>query len=154
MLLYREYGTNAADITFYYTKETANSVADNLFKGFVQQTTVNADGLKCYLLLKTGGKEAFYWVYQEYNSNGELVSPGADDGGYIKCDANKAYMTLEDTHLSAASYSFRFVGGSTGIEEITEPTQECNAVYDLQGRKVVVPSKGLYIVNGKKTLVK
>ena len=154
VLLYREDGTNAADITFYYTKETANSVADNLFKGFVQQTTVNAEGLKCYLLLKNGGKEAFYWVYKEYNSNGELVSPGTDEGGYIKCDANKAYMTLEDTSLSAASYSFRFVGGSTGIEEITEPTQECNAVYDLQGRKVVVPSKGLYIVNGKKTLVK
>lgn len=154
VLLYRDDDTNAADITFYYTKETANSVADNLFKGFVQQTTVNAEGLKCYLLLKNGGKEAFYWVYKEYNSNGELVSPGSDEGGYIKCDANKAYMTLEDTPLSAASYSFRFVGGSTGIEEITEPTQDCNAVYDLQGRKVVVPSKGLYIVNGKKTLVK
>lgn len=154
VLLYRVDDTNAADIKFYYTKETANSVADNLFKGFVQQTTVNAEGLKCYLLLKNGAKEAFYWVYKEYNSNGELVSPGSDEGGYIKCDANKAYMTLEDTPLSAASYSFRFVGGSTGIEEITEPTQDCNAVYDLQGRKVVVPSKGLYIVNGKKTLVK
>jgi hypothetical protein len=27
-----------------------------------------------------------------------------------------------------------------------------NAVYDLQGRRVVNPTKGLYIVNGKKVI--
>jgi hypothetical protein len=28
------------------------------------------------------------------------------------------------------------------------------AIYDLQGRKVETPSKGIYIINGKKVLVK
>ena len=28
------------------------------------------------------------------------------------------------------------------------------AVYDLQGRKIANPTKGIYIINGKKMLVK
>ena len=29
-----------------------------------------------------------------------------------------------------------------------------NEVYDLSGRRVVQPTKGLYIVNGKKVIIK
>jgi uncharacterized protein YlzI (FlbEa/FlbD family) len=31
---------------------------------------------------------------------------------------------------------------------------EVKAVYDLQGRKVETPTTGIYIINGKKVLVK
>lgn len=43
---------------------------------------------------------------------------------------------------------------STGIAEIGENVQAPENVYDLQGRRVLKPAKGLYIVNGVKTLVK
>ena len=46
----------------------------------------------------------------------------------------------------------------TGIEDVyDEEEAECERVqtiYDLQGRKVEVPSEGLYIINGKKVMIK
>ena len=44
-------------------------------------------------------------------------------------------------------------GDQTGIKQI-ETIKENGAVYDLQGRRVENPTKGLYIVNGKKVMVK
>ncbi len=43
----------------------------------------------------------------------------------------------------------------TGIEEVVEVVSDgASAVYDLTGRKVSAPAKGIYIINGKKVLVK
>ena len=42
----------------------------------------------------------------------------------------------------------------TAIEEITDNRVKSTDIYDLQGRKVENPSKGIYIINGKKVLVK
>jgi hypothetical protein len=39
------------------------------------------------------------------------------------------------------------------IEEITDTVKD-NAIYDLSGRKVESPTKGLYIIDGKKVFVK
>ncbi len=43
---------------------------------------------------------------------------------------------------------------TTGIESIEASIVKADAIYDLQGRKVAKAAKGLYIVNGKKVLVK
>ncbi len=51
--------------------------------------------------------------------------------------------------------SFHFCGGGkpTGIEvETTDNRQQTTDIYDLQGRAVKHPAKGLYIQNGKKYL--
>jgi ubiquitin len=61
--------------------------------------------------------------------------------------ANKAYLTT-----AASAREFFLFDEATGIEM---PTVEDNAdavVYDLQGRRVAQPTKGLYIVNGKKVI--
>ena len=42
----------------------------------------------------------------------------------------------------------------TGIEEIDEDAKDQNEIYDLSGRKVDNPSKGIYIINGKKRLIR
>ena len=42
----------------------------------------------------------------------------------------------------------------TAIEEITEQRTESKDIYDLQGRRVNNPTKGLYIINGKKIFIK
>ena len=44
--------------------------------------------------------------------------------------------------------------GTTGIEEIGEQKTADKEIYDLQGRKVENPDKGIYIINGKKVFVK
>ena len=63
--------------------------------------------------------------------------------------ANKAYLTT-----AASAREFFLFDEATGIEM---PTVEDNAdavVYDLLGRKVTNPTKGLYIVNRKKVVIK
>jgi len=81
----------------------------------------------------------------------------------------KVYSTKQTTDYAVdavcGSYSKPFVitlGDATGIEEIENGTLKIgNAVYDLQGRKVVADkaanckmSKGVYIVDGKKKVMK
>ena len=66
----------------------------------------------------------------------------------------KAYLTYDAGGAAAARGYFLF-DETTGIEM---PTAEGNGdadamVYDLQGRRVLNPTKGLYIVNGKKVFI-
>ena len=42
----------------------------------------------------------------------------------------------------------------SGIDQLVAGTPLDNQVYDLQGRRVENPTKGIYIVNGKKVLYK
>ena len=46
------------------------------------------------------------------------------------------------------------VTSQTGVEEVKGENGEVKAIYDLQGRKVVNPTNGIYVVNGKKVFVK
>ena len=64
----------------------------------------------------------------------------------------KAYLHL-DAAPSAPVLSIDF-GDVTGINEVQGSGFKANGYYDLQGRKVAQPSKGLYIVNGKKVVIK
>ena len=70
-------------------------------------------------------------------------------GGTI--GANKAYLV---SGAGAPSF-FGFDGNTTGIDATLVNSEKVNSVvYDLQGRKVAQPTKGLYIVNGKKVVIK
>lgn len=67
--------------------------------------------------------------------------------------ANKAYLTYSG---GAGAPSFLGFGDVTAIEGIVK-SQESTAngqYFDLQGRRVLNPTKGLYIVNGKKVVIK
>ena len=68
-----------------------------------------------------------------------------------KLHAGKAYLS---TNYQAASRELNIVfdGEATAIKAV-ETAADKN-VYDLQGRKVAAPTKGLYIINGKKMIVK
>ena len=44
--------------------------------------------------------------------------------------------------------------GGTGIEKSTIRTEKSEIIYDLQGRRVEKATKGIYIVNGKKVVIK
>ena len=53
-----------------------------------------------------------------------------------------------------ASFKVTVNAPTTGIDEVKYENGEVKTIYDLQGRKVDTSSKGLYIINGKKVLVK
>ena len=69
-------------------------------------------------------------------------------------NSHKAYLP-KTAGMNAASYSFRFGEGTTGISEVKGENGEVKAIFDLTGRRVeAITAPGIYIVNGKKTLVK
>ena len=74
-------------------------------------------------------------------------------GGTIA--ANKAFMILSDeqayfTNIAIVDYETWV----NGISEVSTNKVENNTIYDIQGRIVNNPTKGLYIVNGKKMVIK
>lgn len=75
----------------------------------------------------------------------------ATDGKYL--GAHKAYLSTTNTPTAPDFLAFDFNNETTGVSEM-KSTKLAGEVYDLQGRKVANPTKGLYIVNGKKVVIK
>ena len=80
------------------------------------------------------------------NNDGKLQKGGS--GANIK--SFRAYLTAV-----GEAREISFEGDVTGIENLTPAlSQGEGAWFDLQGRRVAQPTKGLYIVNGKKVVLK
>ena len=60
----------------------------------------------------------------------------------------KAYLEIPDG--SSAKPSTLFIGEATAINGVAVEKKADNAIYNLQGMRVKTPSKGFYIINGKK----
>ena len=70
---------------------------------------------------------------------------------------NKAFLVLTNAEAQAKGFILEFEdGGTTGIETIesSKYSTEDGVYYDLQGRRVENPTRGVYIVNGKKVVIK
>ena len=69
--------------------------------------------------------------------------------------ANRCWIQLDKSAGSPASLSIVFGDDTTGIKSLTPALTEGEGVYyDLSGRRVAQPTKGLYIINGKKVVIK
>ena len=67
----------------------------------------------------------------------------------------RAYFTVSDpAAVKANVLSLNFDGETTAIDEIVNSTSTNSTWYDLSGRRVNSPRRGLYIVNGKKVIIK
>ena len=93
----------------------------------------------------------------ENPGNAYVLNKGANGVGFYKLSAdgtigaNKAYLTYSG---GAGAREFFLFNETAGIDMPTAEVIETEAVaYDLQGRRVQNPSKGLYIVNGKKVFI-
>ena len=83
---------------------------------------------------------------------------GLKDGKFHKLNAGtipagKAYLLASDI-TSAPELNIVFEGNLTGISVASATSKNEGVVYDLQGRKVANPTKGLYIQNGRKVILK
>lgn len=65
----------------------------------------------------------------------------------------RAYFKLRGEAIEARSFNMNIDDETTGIAT-TDYTDKTDAMFDLQGRKVTTPTKGVYIVNGKKVVIK
>ena len=124
------------EYTFAYSTGTLDAVEGNLLEGTAAATYINVEA---YVLGKVGGEVG---LYKAQMTDGEWLN-----------NANKAYLPAS-VASGAAYYSFRFGEGTTGVENV-EVENTVNVIYDLTGRRVeAITAPGIYIVNGKKTLVK
>ena len=128
---------------------TASAPTNNILKGvFFDEPKAN---------LEVGGK-----TVRVFNINPKATARNPlgfyrYSGTTIK--GNRAFLLI-DANSSGAKldgYDMEEEGTVNGIDEVTETTVEtdANAVYyDLQGRRVDHPVRGVYIVNGKKVIIK
>lgn len=139
------------------------SPADNKILPLPQSTQITAlEGhqlLHGYTKIEHGAKSGDGHIY--------VLSVGKETGlGFYKLkngtpmSDNKAYSSLSDEAQSAAkSISFSFgdsdIETPLAIEEVALPENIVGQpIYDLQGRRVKNPKQGIYIVNGKKYVIK
>ena len=144
-LLLKATETPATNKEFTYTIVNSDKVAPegNLLHGSVEATKTHVEGATAYYKLAQGEEGlGFYWA----NENGTAFTNGA----------NKAYLAVKGNLSQMRGFSFESM--TTGINNVVANTNNSkNAViYDLNGRRVnsLNAAKGVYIVNGKKVIVK
>ena len=91
-------------------------------------------------------------VAKNYVLSNNVIYPVGAAGATIP--AYRAYIQIAQD-APARNLTF-FVDGeeATAIETVSEESSTADQYYDLSGRRVVKPTKGLYIVNGKKVTIK
>lgn len=87
---------------------------------------------------------------------GYILGNGTEGTAFYPCQAgslpiNKAYL-LGNGESSAIVMNFG--NAVTGVNTIAAPASAKAPIFDLSGRRVVKATKGLYIQNGKKVIVK
>lgn len=117
------------------------SIASNLLKGVITTTDISTteDGNVNYVLGSGSQGVGFYKV-------------GASG---ISLEAGRAYLQIPaEVSLSRVNLRFDDEEEATDIESTHHSPLTTDQYYDLQGRRVEKPQRGLYIQNGKKVIVK
>lgn len=115
----------------------------NLLRGNDEEATTEG-GDVYYQLSRNANKDAnsigFYW--------------GAAGGGAFNNKAHRAYLAVT-TEQAGGAKGFAFNDMATGIKSIAADTENGNAIiYNLAGQRVSNAQKGIYIVNGKKVVIR
>lgn len=95
-------------------------------------------------------------------TNTQVYRLGANDDGvgffaYTKEAAKPDVVVLDVDSSSAGARSLNIAFAddeTTAIHNVNDNVNLNKVVFDLQGRRVLQPGKGLYIVNGKKVVIK
>lgn len=142
--------TSVAKVAAVPTVTTTASFDDNLLKPVISETTVSKaeTGYYNYIFGITGTDESTIGFYEIGSTPATLP-------------AGKAYLQvsseLSTTTGGAKYFTLSFDGDSdvTGISNVAvERAAEDGAYYTLSGVRVAQPTKGLYIHNGKKVVIK
>ena len=134
--------------TFASTTEAATVSAANELQGTLYPRLITPEvGTACYVLANKNNVVGLYKAALDESENTAFLN-----------GANKVYLSATvETADAEAPAMFAFTRGeegddSTGIENV-ESDEEL-VIYDLAGRRVQKMEKGIYIVNGRKVVIK
>lgn len=133
------HNTGAADaaIKLTITTDEATSLTDNKLKG----VTAKREGytkLNNYVLAAKNGATGFY------------------KANFTAVTANKAYLPVANVQgVQGVMMAFSFGDEVTGIDKVNATAPAAKKYYDLQGRRVLYPAKGIFVTeDGQKVLFK
>jgi hypothetical protein len=78
---------------------------------------------------------------------------GANNGEAFEIEGHRAWLAIPKT-AAARMYPVFVDEDATGIEQATADNDETNEIYNLNGQRVAAPTKGMYIRNNKKVIIK
>ncbi|MBQ8336302.1 MAG: beta-N-acetylhexosaminidase [Bacteroidaceae bacterium] len=173
------YIRNGYYTSYYAAYNSSNSQVEPKSKGttdnYLWKFVKNIDGTVA-VINKANGKPAYVsgngveqkimvgsdysWTLRETqadtgNKGIAIVGKDGSSAWYTNPDAWKYLLTKPyDWGGSVWTLEKSTVEVETAIDDVKTENGEVKTVYDLQGRKVENPIKGIYIVNGKKVMIK
>lgn len=143
-VLLKSAGTEAT----YSVIGSAPAIENNLLCASVEEgQTTAADGT-------TEGYSFFKLSYNQAGENEKLGFYWAkENGAPFVSKAGLAYLAVKTADVAAVK-GFSLFDMETGISKVSGSAAGNGVIYDLQGRRVERAVRGLYIVNGRKVMVK
>ena len=150
--------TNPADNQLLPTGDETPETSNNRLCGTFFGSAING------LTVKDGAGNDYNVTHDNIRAFNINTADSRNPIGFYKVKSNvtnipgnKAFLVLTNAEAQAKGFVLEFEdGGTTGIETIenSKHSTEDGVYYDLQGRRVENPTRGVYIVNGKKVVIK
>ena len=136
---------NEGSYKLYRSSKEVAAIDDNLLCGVAEETSVadlqTKHGTDIYVLSR--GKDSYI----------NFLKAGS---GVKNIPANRAYLPYSSASgAKELTIVFDEEGGeATGIDNVATEKAERTSVYNMAGQRVAKPQHGIYIVNGKKVVIK
>jgi hypothetical protein len=138
-------GENATEYTVTPTATATSIGTDNMLVGVTANTDIaqtTGDKTNFILTVNTVGGDVPTPKFFKVNTTGNTVK------------ANMAYLQIPTASLGARDF-FSFADDTTtAIDAVKQEQKFDGQAYNLAGQRIAQPTKGLYIVNGKKVIIK
>ena len=128
------------EVSIVVSSEDADNVDydSDHFKGTLVDKTFTDEDMEDADHYVLSGGSSFVWV---------------KDAGVLS--AGKCWIQLEKSPANARALSIVFEGETTGISTVKTAADKMDGEwYDLSGRRVAQPTKGIYVKNGRKVIVR
>ena len=127
------------------TGETGILLGTNLLKGSDEDTVTEGNDCLFYKLAYghsgTSSENVFGWYW------------GAEGGAAFQIEGHRAWLAIPKTGASTRGYSLED-DGTTAISKMVLNNEGSGVFYNLNGQRVTTPTKGLYIKDNKKVMIK
>lgn len=154
-------GTCTVESIIVHFNPDAPAAATTVFHGTETGTgnTIDLAGASKKIHFTTSNGVNVWYKFVADDDNEIQPQAETDEDGFTKYEGTDGIELTtignllhyaEQFGVKSDVQTIRVSDSTTSIREITAEGAAAGAIYDLQGRKVVAPAKGIFIVNGKK----